>query len=108
MNNINKMHFDSFHISEIPSREGSSGEPRKRSRRSLYSKSYIVEINYAAKIPLKSVLLALNGAKTEKVQDALRVLDIVLRQKAAKRYPEDRTLPILRYLHFEMMHCLLL
>ncbi|XP_074358310.1 protein argonaute 16-like [Apium graveolens] len=55
-------------------------------RRSLSdSKSYMVEINYVAKIPLKSVLLALSGAETEKVQDALRVLDIILRQTAANR-----------------------
>ncbi|KAK1389075.1 Argonaute [Heracleum sosnowskyi] len=70
---------------EIPSREGSPVEPGKRSRRSFYSKSYIVEINFATKIPLKSVLLALNGYETEKAQDALRVLDIILRQQAAKR-----------------------
>ncbi|KAK1389077.1 Argonaute [Heracleum sosnowskyi] len=70
---------------EIPSREGSPVEPGKRSRRSFYSKSYIVEINFATKIPLKSVLLALNGSETEKAQDALRVLDIILRQQAAKR-----------------------
>ncbi|KAK1389078.1 hypothetical protein POM88_017256 [Heracleum sosnowskyi] len=49
------------------------------------SKSYKIEINYATKIPLKSVFLALNGAETEKVQDALRVLDIILRQIAAER-----------------------
>ncbi|KAK1389079.1 Exonuclease/helicase-like [Heracleum sosnowskyi] len=68
-----------------PSRGGSPDEAVKRSRRSLHSKSYIVEINYATKIPLKSVLLALRGAETEKVQDALRVLDIILRQQAANR-----------------------
>ncbi|KAL8088025.1 hypothetical protein AgCh_037970 [Apium graveolens] len=68
-----------------PSREGSPDETLKKSRRSLHSKSYIVEINYATKIPLNSVLLALRGAETEKVQDALRVLDIILRQQAANR-----------------------
>lgn len=49
----------------------------------------MVEINYVAKIPLKSVLLALSGAETEKVQDALKVLDIILRQTAANRYIVD-------------------
>lgn len=100
MKNINKIHFNfnSFHVSEIRSREGSSGEPGKRSRRSFYFKSYIVEIHYATKIPLNSVLLALNGADTEKVQDALRVLDIVLRHEAAKRYPEDQNLPVFKIL----------
>lgn len=46
----------------------------------------MVEINYVAKIPLKSVLLAISGAETEKVQDALRVLDIILRRIEANRY----------------------
>ncbi|XP_074358514.1 protein argonaute 16-like [Apium graveolens] len=70
---------ESFAKREIASR---FGEPGKRSRQSFYSKSYIVAINYATKIPLNSVL---DGADTEQVQDALRVLDIVLRQQAAKR-----------------------
>lgn len=35
---------------------------------------------------MKSISLALQGAEPEKVQDALRVLDIVLRQQAANRY----------------------
>nr|GFB28697.1 protein argonaute 16 [Tanacetum cinerariifolium] len=43
-------------------------------------------ISYAAKIPLKSVSLALEGAVPEKLQDALRVLDIILRQQAAQRH----------------------
>lgn len=43
-------------------------------------------ISYAAKIPLKSVALALRGSESEHGQDALRVLDIVLRQQQAKRY----------------------
>lgn len=108
MNILNKMHSYSFHISEISYQEGSFGEPGKRSRRSFYSKSYIVEIKYATKIPLNTVLLSLNGAESQKVQDALRVLDIILRQQAAKRYSEDQNLPLLRCLHFDMMHCLLL
>lgn len=45
-----------------------------------------MSISYAAKIPLKSVALALRGSESEHAQDALRVLDIVLRQQQAKRY----------------------
>lgn len=86
-----ELHFYSLPFSASPSREDSPDATVKRSRRSLHSKSYIVEINYATKIPLKSVLLALRGAETEKVQDALRVLDIILRQQAANRYPEFDT-----------------
>lgn len=44
-----------------------------------------MEIDYAAKIPLRSVNLALQGADPENVQDALRALDIILRQQAANR-----------------------
>ncbi|KAK6157314.1 hypothetical protein DH2020_011562 [Rehmannia glutinosa] len=69
-----------------PSDNGSPNESSKRSKRSLQSKTFKVEISYAAKIPLKSISLALQGAEPEKVQDALRVLDIVLRQQAANRF----------------------
>ena len=57
--------------------------PEKRSRRTLQSKTFTVELSYAAKIPLKSIALALKGANVENTQDALRVLDIILRQQAA-------------------------
>ncbi|KAL3509941.1 hypothetical protein ACH5RR_029342 [Cinchona calisaya] len=66
-----------------PSHTGSPSESGKRAKRSLRSKTFKVRISYAAKIPLKSISRALQGAEPEKVQDALRVLDIVLRQQAA-------------------------
>ncbi|KAL8474253.1 hypothetical protein ACS0TY_030902 [Phlomoides rotata] len=65
--------------------DGSLGDPSKRSKRSLQSKIFKVEISYAAKVPLQSVSHALQGAEPEYVQDTLRVLDIILRQQAAKR-----------------------
>ncbi|KAK3005861.1 hypothetical protein RJ639_015846 [Escallonia herrerae] len=68
-----------------PSHNGIPSSPGKRSKRSLQSKTFKVEISYAAKIPLKSLSLALKGAEQEKVQDILRVLDIILRQQAANR-----------------------
>jgi eukaryotic translation initiation factor 2C len=47
-----------------------------------------VEISFAAKIPLQSIALSLNGIESyADSQDALRVLDTVLRQRAANRYP---------------------
>ncbi|KAF8008162.1 hypothetical protein BT93_K1987 [Corymbia citriodora subsp. variegata] len=58
----------------------------KRSKRSFRSRTFKVEISYAAKVPLKSIFLGLKGKdKDNSAQDALRVLDIALRQTAAKR-----------------------
>ncbi|XP_062194678.1 protein argonaute 16 [Phragmites australis] len=58
---------------------------KKRVKQSHLAKKFVVTISYAAKIPLKSVALALRGSESEHAQDALRVLDIVLRQQQAKR-----------------------
>jgi hypothetical protein len=59
-----------------------------------------VTISYAAKIPLKSVALALRGSESEHAQDALRVLDIVLRQQQAKRYPISFVITVTNLLFF--------
>ncbi|WCJ37485.1 Argonaute family protein [Euphorbia peplus] len=68
---------------------GDSGSPAvvaKRSRCSYQSKIFIVEICYAAKIPLKPIAHAIGGVEVgNDSQDALRVLDIILRQQAANR-----------------------
>lgn len=66
---------------------GSSSGTCKRSKRSFLPRSYKVQIHYAAEIPLKTVLGTQRGAYTpdKSAQDALRVLDIVLRQQAAER-----------------------
>jgi len=45
----------------------------------------MVEISYAAKIPMQAIASALQGKETENLQDALRVLDIILRQSAARQ-----------------------
>ncbi|KAL3652628.1 hypothetical protein CASFOL_002309 [Castilleja foliolosa] len=68
-----------------PSDNGTPSAYSKRSKSSAHSKTFKVEISYAATLPLKSISLALQGAEPEKVQDALRVLDIILRQQAANR-----------------------
>ncbi|XP_010556972.1 PREDICTED: protein argonaute 6 [Tarenaya hassleriana] len=59
----------------------------KRSKHSLLPRNYRVQIHFATKIPLKTVFCTLKGADgmDKSTQDALRVLDIVLRQHAAKR-----------------------
>ncbi|KAL8031274.1 hypothetical protein ABFX02_13G013800 [Erythranthe guttata] len=62
-----------------PSEDGIENEPYKRSKSSLQSKTFKVEISYVAKVALNSI------SESEKNQDALRVLDIVLRQEADKR-----------------------
>ncbi|XP_058745122.1 protein argonaute 4-like [Vicia villosa] len=65
---------------------GSSNDvDRKRVRRSFRSKKYKVEINYASKIPLRAIANALRGNETDNYQEAIRVLDIILRQHAAKQ-----------------------
>ncbi|XP_031382181.1 protein argonaute 16 isoform X2 [Punica granatum] len=64
----------------------SPGSPIKRSRQSFQSKTFSVEISYAASIPLKSIALVLRGAAAEHDSfDPLRVLAVVLRQEAANR-----------------------
>nr|CAD1839541.1 unnamed protein product [Ananas comosus var. bracteatus] len=81
-------------ILEESSARGAGGSPgngsptdgdRKRFRRSQLSREFKVGISYAAKIPLKSITLALKGSESEQTQEALRVLDIILRQQQAKR-----------------------
>lgn len=69
---------------------GGSGSPNggdiKRMRRSSQSKTIKVDISFAAKIPVQAIGNALRGQETENSQEALRVLDIILRQIAAKQY----------------------
>ncbi|KAH0932582.1 hypothetical protein HID58_009699, partial [Brassica napus] len=66
---------------------GSPSGSSKRSKRSFLPRSYRVQIHFSAKIPLRSVLATQRGVDTSdnSTQDAVRVLDIVLRQQAAER-----------------------
>ncbi|KAL5574171.1 hypothetical protein UlMin_023768, partial [Ulmus minor] len=57
---------------------------KKRVRRPYRSKTFKVEISFAAKIPMKSIASALHGQESENSQEALRVLDIILWQHASK------------------------
>lgn len=45
----------------------------------------MVEISYAAKIPMHAIAAALQGKETDSLQDAIRVLDVILRQSAARQ-----------------------
>ncbi|KAI7983451.1 Protein argonaute 4 [Camellia lanceoleosa] len=62
-----------------------NGNDRKRQRRPYQSKTFKVEISFAAKIPMQAIANALRGHESENSQEALRVLDIILRQHAAKQ-----------------------
>lgn len=85
--------FNSFHHliyrnngNSSPGGHGSPNETdRKRLRRPYQSKTYKVEISFAAKIPMQAIANALRGQESENSQEALRVLDIILRQHAAKQ-----------------------
>ncbi|XVF05656.1 hypothetical protein REPUB_Repub05bG0191400 [Reevesia pubescens] len=69
-----------------PDGPGSPNErERKRLRRPYQSKAFKVEISFAAKIPMQAIQNALRGQESENSQEALRVLDIILRQHAAKQ-----------------------
>ncbi|CAM8969562.1 hypothetical protein QQ045_003373 [Rhodiola kirilowii] len=69
-----------------PGGDGSPNEnDRKRMRRPYHSKTFKVEISFAAKIPMMAIANALRGQESENSQEAFRVLDIILRQHAAKQ-----------------------
>ncbi|KAL0751030.1 hypothetical protein Bca101_033033 [Brassica carinata] len=58
---------------------------RKRSRLPHRSKKFMVEITYAARIPMQAIASAIRGKETDNLQDATRVLDVILRQNAARQ-----------------------
>ncbi|KAI5406996.1 protein argonaute 4 [Lathyrus oleraceus] len=58
---------------------------KKRVRRPFNSKAFKVEISFATKVPMYAIANALRGQETENFQEAVRVLDIILRQHAAKQ-----------------------
>ncbi|GAV64237.1 PAZ domain-containing protein/Piwi domain-containing protein/DUF1785 domain-containing protein [Cephalotus follicularis] len=58
---------------------------KKRMRPAYHSKAFKVEISFATKIPMQAIAAALRGQDSENSQEALRVLDIILRQHAAKQ-----------------------
>ncbi|KAL3349324.1 hypothetical protein AABB24_022451 [Solanum stoloniferum] len=88
----NKFEFDVV-LEDVSSSRTTRGSPegspsdvdRKRSKKQPWSKAYKVVIKYAAKIPMQAIANALRGQDSEQYQEAVRVLDIILRQHAAKR-----------------------
>ncbi|CAL5096638.1 unnamed protein product [Urochloa decumbens] len=61
------------------------GGDRKRVRRSYQPKTFKVEINFAAEIPMSAIGQVIRGEESENSLEALRVLDIILRQHSAKQ-----------------------
>ncbi|PKA50645.1 Protein argonaute 16 [Apostasia shenzhenica] len=68
-----------------PGDVSSTGIDHKRSKHSLLAKALIVEVRFATKISLTPLIMAFRGSQMEQAQDALRVLNIILRQQQAKR-----------------------
>ncbi|KAI3879711.1 hypothetical protein MKW92_019368 [Papaver armeniacum] len=60
----------------------------KRLKRCSYqaTKMFKVEIRFARKIPMQAIGLALKGCNTEGAVDAMRVLDIIIKQQAAESF----------------------
>nr|AJA90771.1 Argonaute 4 [Ginkgo biloba] len=71
------------------SRVAGSGSPseieKKKKRKEDRGQKFKVEIAFAAKVSMKSLHSVLQGEVSDKAQDALRVLDIVLRQHASRK-----------------------
>ncbi|KAL3636893.1 Protein argonaute-4 [Castilleja foliolosa] len=64
---------------------GPNESDKKRIRRPYQSRTFKVEISFAAKIPMQAIANALRGQESEMSQEGLRVLDIILRQHAARK-----------------------
>ncbi|XBJ16573.1 hypothetical protein VPH35_008173 [Triticum aestivum] len=79
------METSSRAVGGSPGHGGPDLGDEKQAKRSPLPKQFVVSIIYAAKISLRSVALALQGSDSDHAQDALRVLDIVLKQQQAKR-----------------------
>ncbi|KAF1864224.1 hypothetical protein Lal_00048789 [Lupinus albus] len=58
---------------------------KKRMRRPYRAKTFKVELSFASKIPMQAISNALRGQESENFQEAIRVLDIILRQHASKQ-----------------------
>ncbi|VAH24068.1 unnamed protein product [Triticum turgidum subsp. durum] len=61
------------------------GGDQKRVRRPYQAKTFKVELNFAATIPMAAIGHAIRGQESEHSLEALRVLDIILRQHSAKQ-----------------------
>jgi len=74
-----------FNLAFYRNNENTSPD-KKRIKKSYRSKTYKVEISLASEIHLQAIADALRGHETESYQKAITVLDVILRQHAAKQY----------------------
>lgn len=59
---------------------------QKRLSGQYLSKTFKVKISFASIIRIQAIADALSGSESEQSQEPLRVLDIILKQNAAKQY----------------------
>ncbi|KAL9257405.1 argonaute 4A-like protein [Drosera capensis] len=79
---------------------GASGEHAKRSKHFFRSEVFKVDISYSTKVALQSVSVGPKGSSDGEKQDALRVLDIILRNQAANKYQRStRAVSVGDYAH---------
>ncbi|XP_044425192.1 protein argonaute 4A [Triticum aestivum] len=73
--------------SQSPGADGSPGpSDKKRMKQAGQSKRFKVDITFTAKVPISAIALVLGGGQeSENSQEVLRVLDIILRQHAARQ-----------------------
>lgn len=64
---------------------GETESDPKRAKLPNQSETFKVKINYKSKLRMDSIARAANRRPSELPQDAFRVLDIILRQQAAKK-----------------------
>ena len=65
---------------------GNDSPDKKRVKRPYQTKTFKVELSFAARIPMSAIAMALKGQESEHTQEAIRVIDIILRQHSAKQY----------------------
>ncbi|KAG8045202.1 hypothetical protein GUJ93_ZPchr0008g12823 [Zizania palustris] len=68
-----------------PGNDNSPGNDRKRARRPYQTKTFKVELSFESKIPMSAIDQALRGQESENTQEAIRILDIILKQHSAKQ-----------------------
>nr|AJP06231.1 AGO5 [Pinus tabuliformis] len=78
--------IDDERSSRRPIGNGSPSQiEQSKKRREDRGEKFKVEITFAAKISMKTLQAVIQGEVSDKAQDALRVLDIVLRQHASRK-----------------------
>ncbi|KAH9616772.1 hypothetical protein KSS87_014538 [Heliosperma pusillum] len=80
-----RFEFTVTHEEPFARRVGNHDESTKKSKHSTTPKLFKVELNFCLKIPLESVIPTIEGHEAYETQNALRVLNTILRQLAFKK-----------------------